>query len=384
MESNQDNYFKDFWKIGKNSFDHPLVYLVIILLFLGLGVLISAGTITSQREYEDAFFLFKKQAVWAGFGFLFFLVAINVPVQFYWKNSQILFLLSIVSLTLVFIPGIGRSVETYYGRNFHRWINLGFIQFQPSEFAKISTVLYVSSVLVRYKTEDNHHSYSFLVTPAAFVALLLLLVVAEPAFGTTLEILFIILTLIFINGFPLKKLIIGLIAMTPLLFLLVYKVGYRKKRIDVWLDPYKYRFDEGHQLVSSFRSFMEGGFLGNPLSTGYSHRYLTYSHTDFILSTYVEDYGYLGFLFLLGLFLLLITRTYILLKNVNNLFALHVGTGLISMISLQIIMNTFVVTGIIPITGISLPFLSYGGSSLITILISMGIILNITKRENLY
>jgi cell division protein FtsW len=160
-------------------------------------------------------------------------------------------------------------------------------------------------------------------------------------------------------------------------------VGYRKKRIDVWLNPYKYRFDEGHQLVSSFRSFAEGGFLGNPLSTGYSHRYLTYSHTDFVLSTFAEDYGFLGILILFSLFLTLITRSFILIRNINNHFGFMLGAGLITMISLQVIINAYVVTGIIPITGISLPFVSYGGSSLLTVMISMGILLNITRKEYL-
>jgi cell division protein FtsW len=128
---------------------------------------------------------------------------------------------------------------------------------------------------------------------------------------------------------------------------------------------------------------MEGGIFGNPLSTGYSHRYLTYSHTDFVLATFVEDYGFIGFILLSGLFFFLLFRFTILLKKVTDPFGFLLGAGLLSVLSVQIIVNMYVVTGIFPITGISLPFLSYGGSSLLTVLISLGILLNITRTENL-
>lgn len=378
----ESSKFKKFWEVGKNPIDYPLVYTVFILLFFGLGILFSASSVTSQREFNEPYYYLKRQSIWVGISLIAFLVTIFIPFHFYQKYSLFAILFSLFLLVIVFIPGIGKSVETYYGRNFHRWINLGIIQFQPSELAKITVVIYLSSFLAKLRTIRVAGPKVYLY-PGLLVGSLLVLIVVEPAFGTTLEILFVILALIFIDGFPIKKLILGIVSLLPLLALLVYNVGYRKKRIDVWLNPYKYRFDEGHQLVSSFRSFAEGGFLGNPLSTGYSHRYLTYSHTDFVLSTFAEDYGFLGILILFSLFLTLITRSFILIRNINNHFGFMLGAGLITMISLQVIINAYVVTGIIPITGISLPFVSYGGSSLLTVMISMGILLNITRKEYL-
>lgn len=378
----ESSKFKKFWEVGKNPIDYPLVYTVFILLFFGLGILFSASSVTSQREFNEPYYYLKRQSIWVGISLIAFLVTIFIPFHFYQKYSLFAILFSLFLLVIVFIPGIGKSVETYYGRNFHRWINLGIIQFQPSELAKITVVIYLSSFLAKLRTIRVTGPKVYLY-PGLLVGSLLVLIVVEPAFGTTLEILFVILALIFIDGFPIKKLILGIVSLLPLLALLVYNVGYRKKRIDVWLNPYKYRFDEGHQLVSSFRSFAEGGFLGNPLSTGYSHRYLTYSHTDFVLSTFAEDYGFLGILILFSLFLTLITRSFILIRNINNHFGFMLGAGLITMISLQVIINAYVVTGIIPITGISLPFVSYGGSSLLTVMISMGILLNITRKEYL-
>lgn len=379
--SNKQGTWKEFWKIGVHFIDLPLVYLIFILLFSGLAILYSASSVVAQRDFEDSLYYVKKQAIWLGISFVAMLVASIFPLKLLEKYAGLLMLTNLVLLGLVFVPFIGKSVETHYGRTFHRWLNLGFLQFQPSELAKVTIVIYVSAILVKvHETEFHWKSFG---TPIFFAGLALALIMAEPAFGTFFEILLIILILVYVYGFQIQKLFLGFLSILPLLGLLVYKVGYRKKRIEVWLDPYKYRYDEGHQLVSSFRSFYEGGFWGNPLASGYSHRYLTYSHTDFILPTFVEDFGYLGFLILMSLFLILIIRVVLLLKRLSDPFYLLLGIGLVSLITLQILINSFVVTGLLPITGISFPLLSYGGSSLLTIMLSFGLLINITKKENL-
>ncbi len=371
----------EFWTIGTHVIDLPLLYAVLILLFAGLAILYSASSVVAQRDFENSFYYVKKQAIWIGLSFLAMLIASVFPLKVLQKYSNLLMILNLVLLTFVFVPFIGKSVETHYGRTFHRWINLGFLQFQPSELAKIIIIIYVSATLVKiHEVEFHWKSFGL---PIFTLSLAILLIMAEPAFGTSLEVLFIILILVYIYGFQIRKLILGFISILPLLALLIYKVGYRKKRIEIWLDPYKYRYDEGHQLVSSFRSFYEGGFFGNPLATGYSHRYLTYSHTDFILPTFVEDFGYFGFLVLMSIICFIMLRVFLLLKKVDDPFYFLLGVGLISLIILQVLINSFVVTGILPITGISFPFLSYGGSSLLTTMISFGLILNITKKENL-
>lgn len=371
----------EFWKIGAHVIDLPLLYSVLILLLAGLAILYSASSVVAQRDFEDSFYYVKKQAIWVGLSFFAMLVASVFPLRVLQKYAGLLMFLNLVLLTLVFFPFVGKSVEAHYGRTFHRWINLGFLQFQPSEIAKIIIVIYVSATLVRIH-EIEFHWKSFGL-PIFNVSLAILLIMAEPAFGTSIEILFIILILVYVYGFQVTKLFLGFLSVLPLIVLLIYKVGYRKKRIEVWLDPYKYRYDEGHQLVSSFRSFYEGGFLGNPLASGYSHRYLTYSHTDFILPTFVEDFGYLGFLILISLIVFIMIRVFLLLKRVDDPFCFLLGVGLISLVILQVLINSFVVTGILPITGISFPLLSYGGSSLLTIMIAFGLIFNITKKENL-
>lgn len=369
-------------KIGIGAIDLPSIYTIFFLQLIGLAILLSASTITSLRDFNDPYFILKKQAIWGVLGFIVFYIFLMIPYQKLQRSSVVVMIFSIVLLLMVFVPGLGRSVDTHYGRNFNRWVNFGFIQFQPSEFAKISVILYISNILVRYRSQDNP-DLKFFMYPSIFTLIVISLIIAEPAYGTAVEIVLLIILLFFLDGFPIGKLILTILTISPLLLILIMNVGYRKKRIDVWLNPYKYRFDEGHQSVSSFRSFMEGGLLGNPLSTGYSHRYLTYSHTDFVLATFVEDYGLIGFFILSGLFLFLIFRFTLLLRRVRDSFGFLLGCGLLAIFIYQLIVNMYVVTGILPITGISLPFLSYGGSSLLTVMISLGILLNITRTENL-
>ena len=312
----------------------------------------------------------KKQFLWIVVSFVFFLIFANIPYKVYQVYSHFLILFAILLLVAVFIPGIGKSVSTYYGRNFHRWISIGTFQLQPSEFSKIAVIVYVSATILKLKKKSENKFQNYIL-PGIVITVLLTLLVTEPAFGTTVEIFCMIVTLIFIAGFSIKKLMFGFISMIPLVFVLIYHVGYRKKRIEVWLEPYKYRFDEGHQLVSSFKAFAEGGWFGKPLSTGYSHRYLTYCHTDFVLATFVEDFGFIGFVLLYLLFLLLLTRSFLLLQKVKDQFGFLLGTGILSMLGIQVLINLFVVTGMLPITGISLPFISYGGSSMLATMISL-------------
>lgn len=369
-------------RIGRHPIDLPLIYTILTLLFFGICIMFSGSSVTAERVFDDQLYFVKKQFLWMLISIIGFSIVANIDYRFYKKYATHLIFLSLFLLGLVFIPGVGKSVGTYYGRNFHRWISIGSFQIQPSELTKISIVIYLSAFLCKLG-ETKYKSYRMYLFPIAVILGVIGLIIIEPAFGTTIEILFMMLALIYIDGFPLKKMILGFISSIPLLFILVYRVGYRKERIEVWLNPYKYRYDKGHQLVSSFKAFYNGGWFGNPISTGFSHRHLTYSHTDFVMATFIEDFGFIGFFILFLLFLFLIFRSFVLLKRVKDKFGFLLGIGIVSMIGVQILINLFVVTGVFPITGISLPFISYGGSSLLAIMLSLGILINITRRENL-
>ncbi|TGJ98875.1 cell division protein FtsW [Leptospira langatensis] len=374
--------FKEFWESPDSPFDLFLICSVFFLLLFGICVMYSSSSITAWRDFQDSEYFLKKQVAWAVVGLVVFLFFANFPYQRLERFALAGMVISVILLVLVFIPGIGRSVGTYYGRNFHRWIGIGPYQLQPSEIAKLAVVVYLSSLIVKLKLKENRDPKKFIL-PAVLLLAVLVLILAEPAFGTTMEILFVVIAFVFLFGFPIRNLLlVGLVSL-PLAYVLVSQVGYRRKRMEVWLDPYRFRYDEGHQLVTSFRAFLDGGWFGNKLASGYAHRYLTYSHTDFVLATYVEDFGFIGFLFFFFLVLTLLTRTYVLLKRVQDPFGFYLGAGLLFILGTQFIINSYVVTGLLPITGISLPFMSYGGSSLLVVLASFGILVNITRRENI-
>ncbi len=356
--------------------DSRLIYFLFIIIVIGLIALFSGSSVTSFKLTEDPYYFFKKQIIWFLVSSLAFLICVNIPYKYYKEYSVQLLIFSIVLLTLVFIPGIAKTVKTTTGRNFHRWIGYGAFQLQPSEVAKITLLIYLSSYLV-----DYHKNSSFLF-PTIFIAAILGLIILEPALGTTIQLILIILSLIFLYGFPVKKLLYALLSIIPVIGLLVWRVAYWRKRVEVWLNPYSDKDGDGFQLYSSFRAFMEAGWFGNPLSTSHSHKSLPYNHTDFIIATYVQDYGYIGFIVLLFAFLLLLMRGYFLILKVKEPFGFLLGSGIILMLGIQAIINLYVVTGLFPVTGISLPFISYGGSSLLVLMSSFGIFMNITKRDN--
>ncbi|TGN18610.1 FtsW/RodA/SpoVE family cell cycle protein [Leptospira idonii] len=372
----------EVFAIGKRRFDLPLLFSLFFLFGFGIIVMFSASVIPAEREFADPYYYLNKQLLWGGAGIFLFLVFAQIPYPWLVKFSFPFCLLSVFLLVSVFIPGLGKSVSTSYGRSFNRWIQIGGFQIQPSEFSKISLLLFLSLFFQTFDPKKIKWDRKNLVSVFT-ILLILFLIIIEPAFGTTVEILVVIFFFVIMAGFPFKRILILAVSILPLLLILVTQVGYRKKRLDIWLDPYKYRFDEGHQLVTSFRAFFDGASFGKPIGSGYSHRYLAYSHTDFVLAAFVEDFGFLGFLIFFFMVLFLLHRTFQLVVKVKDKLGFYLGTGILLLLAIQILINLYVVTGLVPVTGISLPFLSYGGSSLITVFILMGILANITRKENL-
>lgn len=368
--------------IRKYEVDPLLVSLVYGLAFLGIGIVFSASYLSAERDFGDPLFFLKRQFLWLLIGLVAFFLVSQLEYRLLEGLGLFLSIVTLFFLVLVFVPGVGKSVGTYYGRNFHRWIGIGSFQIQPSEFAKITILVYLASFFAKVNFRSGIPWKQVLV-PFTVVSLILLFIVLEPSFGTTMEILLVIIALVFLSGFSFYRLAVSGLSILPLLYLLVDRVGYRKKRIDIWLDPYSYRYEEGHQLVSSYQAFRSGSWWGGDIGAGYSHRYLPYAHTDFIASVYVEDFGFMGFLLLWVALVVFIVRCFLLLERIKDEFGFYLGSGILILLSTQFLMNLCVVTGLLPITGVSLPFFSYGGSSLITVFILCGILVNITRKENL-
>lgn len=356
--------------------DRILFLTVIGIALLGLVALYSASAVLSQIEMKDPFYYINRQLLWTIVGLVFFLIAIFLPTKIIEWLPLPSILISIILLLLVFVPGLSRSVSSSKG-NFHRWIELGPVTFQPSEFAKIGLLLYSAWLLSKYKIDDNIRKAIILVLP---IFVVLFLIIVEPQYGTTMTLIIVLSALLFVSGFPMLRLA-GIVASAiPLLFLLAYLWEYRLERLKVWLDPYAYRYDAGYQLVMSFRAFKDGWWSGTELASGVAHRYLTYGHTDFVLALFYEDFGFIGLLILVALYSFYCIRSARLISKQPIGFLTLAAIGCVILFGLQSLINMFVVTGVVPTTGIGLPFMSYGGSSLIVQYILAGLVLNITSR----
>lgn len=358
--------------------DLLLFVLSLGLALCGLLILYSASSIMASRWTGSAEFYFWRQLGWFGAGFVALFIAASFPLQWLRKLALPGMCIALLLLALVFVPGMGHSVSSTH-ESFQRWLKLGSFTFQPSEFAKIAMVLYTAHILTRYNALETEYDLRRLGYPLVLLLIMHAAIVIEPQYGTTICMLAVLVSMVFVSGFPMLRLLMLFAACLPMLLMLVVFWEYRFTRIKVWLDPYAYRHSGGYQLVTSFRAFSGGGSFGTEIANGFAHRYLTFGHTDFVLALFAEDYGIFGIgLLLLGLVFFLI-RAYYVLRRILDPFAYMLGVGCLLMLFLQTLLNMGVVTGLLPTTGVSLPFISYGGSSLIASMTLAGLLINCSR-----
>lgn len=358
--------------------DMVLFMLVLALAIGGLLILYPASSVSSFRRLGDPEYYVKKQLTWFLVGMACLFVAASLPVELIRKLALPGLVVSLVALLLVFVPGLGHSVSSSR-ESFHRWLQIGPFQFQPSEFSKVAVMVYISTILSRESIMRVEYDVRKLAPPIALTTLVLGAIILEPQYGTTVCMLGVLALLIYVSGFPMLRLLVVALASLPLLYLLIYYWDYRLDRFMVWLNPYEYRSQGGYQLVTAWRAFREGGLFGQELASGFGHRYLPFGHTDFVLALMAEDFGFLAVLALIGLYLVFLWRAYRVIREIDAPFPFMLGASALVMLMVQTLVNMSVVTGILPTTGISLPFISYGGSSLIVTLIFSGIILNVSR-----
>ena len=357
----------------------PVLFVILVALaFVGLFFLYPASSVTSARATGNGAAIFLTQLSRFIPGLLLLIVVAVLPIERLRSAAPYAAVGVIVLLALVFVPGFGKSVSGSGNQSFQRWIAFGPVQFQPSEFAKPAMVLYAARVLSWFDP-DRGPDLGRLIAPGLLLGLMLGAILLEPQFGTTMCMALVLFALVVIGGLPWRFLSPVLFSLVPVVLLLVYAAPYRWGRLRVWLDPYRYRHEGGYQLVTSFRAFGEGGFGGEELAQGFAHRYLTYGHTDFVLALIGENFGFLGVAILIALYMALLWRGVYLLRRTEQPFALFAGAGALLMLLLQAMLNMSVVTGLLPTTGVSLPFVSFGGSSLLASFLLGGMILNASR-----
>jgi cell division protein FtsW len=360
---------------ASRHYDRIILISTITLLALGLTMVFNASTVMAQSQYQDPYFFIKRQALYAllGLGVLFLGRAINYHC--YQRLAYPFLFITLICLILVFVPGIGGKV-----RGAARWIRLGPFNLQPSEFAKLAIALFLAYSLTKKQEKMKFFSIGFL--PHMVIAgIFIVLVGVEPDFGTAITIAAIVFTMLFVGGTRLTHIMLALGSGVGLATIMVLRDPKKLGRVFSYLDPWKYGQDVGYQLKQSLLAIGSGGLWG--LGPGQSRAKLFYlpdAHTDFIISIFSEETGFLGVMVVLTLLAILVYRGFLLSFRAQDSFGSYLALALTLLIGLPAVINLGVVSGIFPTKGLSLPFLSYGGSSLLANLLAVGILLNISSQ----
>ena len=363
---------------AKGSMDLPFLILTLLLTVIGLIMLFSASFPRAYYDTGDGTYYFKRQALFAVIGLAGMFVVGKINYQRWRGASRMLVGLALFLLILVIIPHNPLAITA---NNATRWLGIkGVFQFQPSEIAKIAVVLFFSSMICTYKEQMQTFRYGvvpFMVVTVIIVGLLML----EPHLSASIIIMALAIVMMFVGGIKLSYLLVGMGSAGALLLIASKFVPYVHKRIVSWRDPFADTSAAGYQIVQSLYSIGSGGFLG--LGLGQSRQkylYLPEEHNDYIFSIVCEELGYVGAIAILILFALLICRGYWIAAHSPDRYSFLVGIGITTLLSIQVFLNIAVVTNLIPCTGISLPFFSYGGTALAVQLAEVGIVLSVSRQ----
>lgn len=345
----------------------------VALSLLGLVMIYSASSYSALLSYGDRFFYVKKQLLGLIPGLLMMYFGYKFPKERLKKLSGWLLAASVILLAAVFIPGLG---QTSYGAT--RWINLGFITFQPSELAKFALALFLAK---RYASKPPR-SAKDLIVPFAAVAAVLALIMAEPNMSVTLAIAASVLLITVAAGLDNKFIVVLTIFALAAVPALIIAEPYRVRRLLAFLDPWENPRDEGYQLIQSYYAIGGGGFFGRGLfNSRQKYLFLPFAESDFIFSVVAEELGVPGCLLVIALFIVFIYAGIKTAYLQTDAFRRLAAFGMTAVIAVQALMNIAVVTGSVPPTGLPLPFMSAGGSSLMVFLTAAGVIAGFQKRE---
>jgi cell division protein FtsW len=354
--------------------DHTLLIVTMVLALVGLVMVFSASAVVAGNRFHDSGYFLKRQLAWLTFGFVLLHVASRVDYVWWKRLSVPLLGLMALLLVMVLIPSLGVAAK-----GARRWLRLGPISIQPAEMVKLVAVIYLAAYLT--KKEDRITSFSSGLLPVLFViGVLSGLVLLEPDLGTVVVIGLVTIGLLFLGGAQLKHLLgLGLCAV-PVVLVLVLGSSYRRQRLLTFLAPWKDASNAGFQITQSFLAFGSGGPFGVGLGEGKQKLFfLPEAHTDFVLALVGEELGLAGTGAIILLFALFVVRGFQIAARARMPFGRYLGIGITLLIGGQALVNAAVATGMLPTKGLTLPFVSYGGSSLVISLLAVGILLNISR-----
>ncbi len=358
------------------QYDLKLMFPVLILVTIGIIMVYSASSVLAFKKFGTDFYFLKKQAIFAMAGFIALVFGRHFPYRHLRPLAYPFLIIAIIMLVAIFIPGIG-----YSAGGSARWLRFGGFTVQPSEFARLAMIVYLAYSLDKKNGELKNFYVGFL--PHIFVlGILTALIAMQPDFGSVVILGAITWLMLFVAGVRLLHLIPSLLLLVPIAYIYMISAEYRARRLMSFWNPWQYSANEGYQIIHSLMAFGTGGIWGTGIGQSYQKlHYLPEPHTDFIFSVIGEEVGLLGVTIILSLYVIILWRGVIIAKNAEDLFGTFLATGITSAIAIQVCTNMGVALGLLPTKGLTLPFLSYGGTSLLVNMASIGILMNIGTRS---
>lgn len=358
-----------------------LLVVVATLVTIGLIMVTSASMDVAERRYDDAYYFAKRHGIYLLVALTAGSVTYMVSTGIWRKTGAALLVFAYILLILVLIPGIGNTVK-----GSTRWISMGSFTIQVSEIAKVCVLVYLSGYLVRRGNELQQSFWGF-VKPILVLSVLVVLLLLEPDFGSVVVIMTAVFAMLFLAGVKFSQFALVILSSGLAGYLLIATSEYRMRRLQGFFNPFDDQYSSGYQLVQSLIAFGRGDLTGVGLGNGIQKLYyLPEAHTDFIFAIIAEETGLLGSLGVLGLFLLLIMTVFLVGRKAETLGALfnaYLAYGIAVMLGIQAFINIGVCCGLLPTKGLTLPLVSYGGSSLVINAVIVGIVLRIAKENHL-
>lgn len=358
--------------------DFILLLSTFTLLAIGLVMISSASMDYASQRYGDPFYHTRRHAIYLIIALIAGFIASKVSVELWQRSDKYLLLLSFIILTLIIIPGVGVTAN-----NATRWLAIGPLTLQGSEVAKLGVIVYLGSYLVRQNDLVRSKLSGFL-NPMAIMMTMVVLLIKEPDFGAVVVLMSAALGMLFLGGVRLWQFIITLVGVGGLCVVLVMSSQYRMQRLYSYLDPWSDQFGDGYQLTQALIAFGRGEWFGLGLGDSIQKLfYLPEAHTDFIFAILAEELGFIGCLLVLSIYVVLIGRILFIARKAESMsqsFSAYVAYGVSIVFSAQLFINVGVNIGLLPTKGLTLPFLSYGGSSLLVSCVLIGLVLRIHQE----
>jgi len=359
------------------QYDIALLFPVLFLVGIGIVMVYSASSALALKKFGTSYYFLKKQSIFALLGLVVLVISCHVPYRIFRSLTYPLLILAIIFLVAILISGFG-----YSAGGAKRWFRITIFTFQPSEFARFALVIYLAYSMSKKINKIKEFKVGFL--PHALVlCTFAVLILLQPDFGSVVIFGAITWIMLFVGGARILHLFGSLVLVFPIIYYLMFSADYRIERIMSFMNPWQYSADKGYQVVHSLLAFGTGGIWGTGIGKGYQKLfYLPEPHTDFIFSVIGEELGLFGVLIILGLYTVILWRGISIARTSTDAFGSFVAVGLTTAMGLQIFINMGVSLGLLPTKGLTLPFLSYGGTSLLMNMASIGVLMNIgTMRK---